>query len=269
MAYFGLAYPTFAKLNTTTGAYSNGFRMGKAVSTNMTINENEAKQPGDNITAEIVKEFKDGTISLGVTTIPIVAYNTVFGHTVTIKESSVNIVDKTDDLANYVGVGLIKYELVDGVKKYVALWIYKALFTESGDSAQTSGENITFQTPTINGTILALPGKQWREREIFNTELAAQDWIDAKAGIIDVCTTPEASLESGTYTAVQAAGITLTAGAGETIYYTKNGTTPSATNGTEYTVAIDITASCALKAIAVKEGSSNSAIAVYEYLITA
>lgn len=269
MAYFGLAFPTLAKLNASTGAYTNGFRMGKAVSINITVNENEAKVSGDNITAEVVKEFKDGTIALGVTTIPVTAYDTVFGHTVTVKENSVNIVDKTDDLANYVGVGLIKYELVDGVKKYVALWIYKVLFTESGESAQTSGENITFQTPTINGTIMALPNKKWREREIFASEAAAQAWIDNYANTVDVCTTPEASVESGTYTAAQAADITLTAGAGESIYYTTNGTTPSATNGTLYSAAIDITASCALKAIAIKEGSSNSAVAVYEYIITA
>ena len=268
MAYYGLALPTFAKLNPN-GTYSNGFRFGKAVSLNLTINENEAKVAGDNITAEIAKEFKDGTIALGVTTIPVVAYSSVFGHEVTIKENSVNIVDKTDDVPNYVGVGLIKYELVDGVKKYIATWIYKVLFSETSESAQTSGDTITFQTPTINGTIAALPGtKRWREREIFNSEATAQAWIDAKANLVDVCATPEANLESGTYTAEQAEDITLTAGPGESIYYTTNGTTPSATNGTLYSAAIDITTSCALKAIALKEGSSDSAVAYYEYIIT-
>lgn len=268
MAYYGLALPTFAKLNAD-GTYSNGFRFGKAVSLNLTINENEAKVAGDNITAEIAKEFKDGTIALGVTTIPITAYSSVFGHSVTVKENSINIKDKTDDVPNYVGVGLIKSEMVDGVKKFIATWIYKALFTETSESAQTSGETITFQTPTINGTIAALADKHWREREIFNSESAAQSWIDDKANLATVCTTPVASLASGTYTAVQAAGVTLTAGAGESIYYTINGTTPSATNGTLYSVAIDIVASCALKAIAVKEGSTASAISFNEYIITA
>ena len=44
--------------------------MGKAVSVNITTNYNEANLPGDNVIAETVKEFRDGTIDLG-TTIPI------------------------------------------------------------------------------------------------------------------------------------------------------------------------------------------------------
>ncbi len=268
MAYYGLAYPTISKLNLSTGNYTNGFRLGKAVSLNLTISENEAPVYGDNILAEYVKEFKEGNIALGITTLPVPAYSTVFGHEVTTEETSINIVDKSNDLANYVGVGLVKYEMVDGVRKYIAIWIYKVLFSESGETATTSGENISFQTPTINGTISVLPDKRWRERRIYDSEAAAQAWIDSKANIIDICTTPEASLESGTYTEEQAEGIILTAGDGETIYYTKNGTTPSPQNGTQYTAPIDITESCAIKAIAVKEGKNASAIAVYEYIIT-
>jgi phi13 family phage major tail protein len=268
MAFYGLAFPTIAKLNVSTGNYSNGFRFGKAVSLNLTISENEAPVYGDNILAEYVKEFKEGSVALGITTLPIAAYNTVFGHEVTTEETSINIVDKSDDLANYVGLGLIKYEMVNGEKNYIAIWLYKVLFSESGETATTSGENISFQTPAINGKISALPDKRWRERRIFKSEVAAQAWVDSMAKIVDICTTPEASLESGIYAVAQAAGITLAAGAGETIYYTTNGTTPSPENGTQYTVPINITTSCALKAIAVKDGKSASAIAVYEYIIS-
>ena len=267
MAYYGLAYPTFAKLDTATNTYSNGFRMGKAVSINITINENEAKQAGDNITAEIVKEFKDGTIALGVTTIPIAAYNTVFGHKVTTTESSTTIEDKTDDLSNYVGVGIVKAELVDGVRSYIAIWIRKALFTETGESANTGGENITFQVPTINGTIIALADKHWRDRVIFNSEEAAIAYINDRAGITAKCTTPTSNVESDTYATAQT--VTLTAGAGEAIHYTTNGTTPSATNGTLYSTPITVSASQGIKAIATKAGNSDSDISSFEYIITA
>lgn len=187
MAYIGLAYPTIAKLDPTTNTYSDGFRMGKAVSVNISINENEAKLLGDNVIAETVKEFRDGTIDLGITTIPIEAYSTVFGHEVTEGEDGTVIVDKTDDVPNYVGVGLVKEELVDGVKSYIAMWIKKVLFTESGENATTKGETISFQTPTITGTVMALDDKSWRERKIFKNEKAAIDYIDEQAGI-----TPEA-----------------------------------------------------------------------------
>jgi len=194
MAYIGLAYPTIAKLDPTTNTYSDGFRMGKAVSVNITTNYNEANLPGDNVIAESVKEFRDGTIDLGITTIPIAAYSTVFGHTVTEGEDEGEdgtlIVDKTDDVPNYVGVGLVKEELVDGQKSYIAMWIKKVLFTESGENAQTKGETISFQTPTITGTILALDDKTWRVRKIFDNEEDAIAYIDEWAGMTDDPGTP-------------------------------------------------------------------------------
>ena len=268
MAYIGLAYPTIAKLDPATDTYSDGFRMGKAVSVNINTNYNEANLPGDNVIAETVKEFRDGTIDLGITTIPIEAYETVFGHTVTPGEDGTLIVDKTDDVPNYVGVGLVKEELVDGKKSYIAMWIKKVLFTESGENATTKGETISFQTPTITGTVLALADKTWRARKVFDNEADAIDYINEQANIAVKCTTPTASLASGEYTAAQATGVTLTAGDGETIYYTINGITPSATTGTEYVEGIDIIASCALKAVAVKDGQNDSDIAVYEYIIS-
>ena len=191
MAYIGLAYPTIAKLDPTTDTYSDGFRMGKAVSVNISTNYNEANLPGDNVIAESVKEFRDGTIDLGITTIPIEAYETVFGHTVTEGEDGTLIVDKTDDVPNYVGVGLVKEELVDGKKSYIAMWIKKVLFTESGENATTKGETISFQTPTITGTVLALADKTWRERKVFDNEADAIAYIDEQAGI-----TPEPEPET-------------------------------------------------------------------------
>lgn len=191
MAYIGLAYPTIAKLDPATDTYSDGFRMGKAVSVNISTNYNEANLPGDNVIAETVKEFRDGAIDLGVTTIPVTAYETVFGHEVTEGEDGTVIVDKTDDVPNYVGVGLVKEELVDGVKSYIAMWIKKVLFTESGENATTKGETISFQTPTITGTVLALADKTWRERKIFEAEADAIAYIDEQAGIVVEPVEPE------------------------------------------------------------------------------
>jgi hypothetical protein len=81
------------------------------------------------------------------------------------------------------------------------------------------------------------------------------------------CTKPAANVAAGTYATTQS--VTLTAGAGETIYYTTDGTTPSATNGTEYTTPVSIAATCALRAIAIKALQNNSDVATYEYIISA
>ena len=185
MAYIGLAYPTFAKLDPATNTYSNGFRMGKAVDVNINVNWNEAQLPGDNVIAETAKEFKNGTIDLGITTIPVTAYSSVFGHEVNTDAETgvITIVDKTDDVPGYVGVGLVKQEIVDGVKSHIAMWLKKCLFTETGESATTKGENISFQTPKLSGVVMALDDKSWRERKIFKTEAEAIAYINEQAGI--------------------------------------------------------------------------------------
>ena len=59
--------------------------------------------------------------------------------------------------------------------------------------------------------------------------------------------------------------------ASATIYYTDDGTTPTAESGTEYTDAIDITETTTFKAIAVKEGMADSNVVteVCEYVAPA
>ena len=68
--------------------------------------------------------------------------------------------------------------------------------------------------------------------------------------------TPTFSLAGGTYTTAQTVTISC-ATSGATIYYTTDGTTPSASS-TEYNAAITISETTTLKAIAVKDGTWSS-----------
>ena len=68
--------------------------------------------------------------------------------------------------------------------------------------------------------------------------------------------TPTFSLASGTYATAQTVTISC-ATSGATIYYTTDGTTPSASS-TEYNAAITISETTTLKAIAIKDGTSSS-----------
>jgi hypothetical protein len=69
--------------------------------------------------------------------------------------------------------------------------------------------------------------------------------------------TPTATPGAGTYTSAQS--VTLTSTAGASIYYTIDGSTPS-TSSTLYSSPINISVTTTLKAIAVKEGMTNSGI---------
>ena len=80
-----------------------------------------------------------------------------------------------------------------------------------------------------------------------------------------IVATPEFSVASGAVNSGTEVTISC-ATEGAKIYYTTNGTEPTASS-TEYTAAISVTAAVTLKAIAVKSGMNDSAVASVSYTI--
>lgn len=180
MAFIGLRKPYVAKYNRATKTYSDGFRYSHAVSMNVTPNYAEASLYGDDVQTEYEKEFVNAAVSLGTTHTPIQAADTMFGHTV----NGNKVTYKTTDEANYVGVGTIAPEKIDGVKKYVALIIKCAKFTDPTDDFATKGDQIQFKTPTINGSAIAADNDgNWKETQVFDTEAEAETYV---AGYLNV-----------------------------------------------------------------------------------
>jgi hypothetical protein len=85
----------------------------------------------------------------------------------------------------------------------------------------------------------------------------------SKPGTVE---TPTANPGAGTYSETQTVSLATTT-EGATIYYTLDGTTPSASNGMAYTAAIPISVSTTLKAIAVKDGWNDSGILTASYTL--
>jgi len=84
---------------------------------------------------------------------------------------------------------------------------------------------------------------------------------------VETVATPTFSPTGGTFTGTQSVEITCET-TGADIYYTTDGSTPSASNGTLYENAITISASTTIKAIAIKNGeSSEIASATYEIVL--
>ena len=265
MANFGLSNPWIAKLNTN-GKYSNAFQCGEAVNTGVTPNYNETSLPGNDRIVENVTEFKNANVSLGVTRMPLIAAEVIFGHKITdAGEEKSN----ADDMPNFVGYGFITAEMENGVKKFRACVLYKVKFKEGEESYETKGESIVFKTPNLSGTAFTRDDGEWRFKSPYYTSKEEADkWIQTQLGVIEKCKEPVASVAGGEYAAQQE--VTLTSDTeGVTIRYTTDGTTPSATNGTVYDGAITIAKNTGLMAVAYKNSAEISDIMKEEYFITA
>ncbi len=80
------------------------------------------------------------------------------------------------------------------------------------------------------------------------------------------CATPTFGIAEGTYIGEQSVTISC-ATKGATIYYTTDGTTTPSSSSTEYTGAISVSSTTTIKAIAVKDGLTDSEVASATYTI--
>lgn len=271
MANFGLSRPWIAELNTETGTYSNAFNLGKATNTSVTPEYAEGSLYADNQEAEYAKEFKGATVTVGTDTLPIIAKTVVFGHRTGEEGEEIS---NANDSGKYVGYGFISREMINGVKKYMACIVLKVQFNEGEESFETKGDSITFKTSSISGKAKVIgvaygnvKRDDWRIKSpTFETEEEADQWIQTKFNVLEKCIKPVASVTGGEYTAAQSVTLTTTT-AGAKIIYTDNGTTPSLTNGTQYSKAISVDTTKAIKAIAIKDGAITSDVMTEEYII--
>jgi hypothetical protein len=104
----------------------------------------------------------------------------LLGHTM--GEDS-ELVAKDSDTAPYVGVGFYGARVKDGKKSYKAIWYPKVQFKEPNEDLTTKGENITFGTYTIEGTLMRDDAGEWRRSKICDTEEEAKAWLEGKAKI--------------------------------------------------------------------------------------
>ena len=137
--------------------------------------------------------------------------------------------------------------------------------------SSTSGANIYYttngSTPTASSTLYAgaisLSQSTTLKAIAIKSEMANSD-IMSEAYIINVAT-PVASPDAGTYTSAQSVTLSTTT-SGATIYYTIDGSTPTASS-TLYGGAISVATTETIKAIAVKSGMSNSDVMSKTYTI--
>ena len=173
MAHFGLSNPFIAKLDKKTGAYSQGFRCGKAVATDVNPNYAEGTLYADDELAEEAKKFKYADVTMGTSELPVEASEVIFGHTV----NGNKIVYNADDKSNEVGYGFYTTEQKDGETTYWACVLPCVKFVEPQESYATVGDNIEFKTPSVSGKAKKDGNGKWRVKEKFTKEIDAIEFI--------------------------------------------------------------------------------------------
>lgn len=177
MAKIGLQYLVYKRLDDPT---KKGV-VAKAIQADYSVQTNEAKCYADDGVAESDKSFRDGTLTLGVDDLNDTIETDFLGHTK--DEETGEIVANGNDNNPYLGIGFISISKKNGDQKFVAKYLTKTQFGEPNDSNSTKGENTSFSTPTMTGTIMLDENGDWRKQNSFATLQAAKDYLNALVGI--------------------------------------------------------------------------------------
>ena len=151
MATIGLDKLYYAKITEDKDGnetYETPIPLAKAMTADLSVELAEATLYADDGAAEIVKEFKSGTLSLGIDDLGATIASDLTGATI---DSDGVIISTQEDGGAPVAVGF-RAKKANGKYKYY--WLYRVKFGIPATNHATKGDSITFSTPTIEGTIL-------------------------------------------------------------------------------------------------------------------
>ena len=152
MATVGLDRLFYATItdSPTTGdeTYDTPVMLAKAMSAELSVELAEATLFADDGASEVVKEFKNAKLTLGVDNIGRDVAMALTGGKVDKKGV---LISSSEDGGEPVAIGF-RAKKSNGKYKYV--WLYRVKFAVPSTSLATKGDSITFSTPTIEGTVM-------------------------------------------------------------------------------------------------------------------
>lgn len=157
--------------------YGTPAKLAKAISADLSVELAEATLYADDGAAEVVKEFKSGTLSLSVDDIgaPVAAVLTG----VQIDDNRV-VISSSEDGGSPVAVG---FRAKKSNGKYRYYWLYRVKFGVPATNLATKGDSITFSTPTIEGTVLRRNKPDGKNNHPWKAEVTEGD-ADVSANTI-------------------------------------------------------------------------------------
>jgi phi13 family phage major tail protein len=195
MATVGLDRLYYAKITEDdlgNETYDVPVNLAKAISAELSIELAEATLYADDGAAYVIRDFKSGTLSLGVDDIGLVTAQALTGATV---DDNGVLVSASENEGTPVAIG---FRAMKPNGKYRYFWIYRVKFAAPSTNLQTKGDSITFQTPTIEGTIMRRNRVDGKDKHPWKAEVNEGD-----AGVpASVITGWYAQVYEPTYTSV-------------------------------------------------------------------
>ncbi len=128
--------------------YSPPVILAKAIKADLSVDLAEAVLYADDSAAEIVKEFKSGKLSLGINDIGRDIAKDLTG---AVTDDNGVLLSASEDSSEPVAIG---FRARKGDGRYRYFWLYRVKFGIPATNLQTKGDSISFQTPTIEGTVM-------------------------------------------------------------------------------------------------------------------
>lgn len=126
--------------------------------------------------------FKDASIAVNTTSVPLLAYEIMFGLKI-----NGNVLKDPPKVGVWGGFGYIEGNINSECKyEVVVTWIKRCIFTPPPISrvSRFNGK-VTLTTPSFAGQAFLDNSPEWRERSVFETPDAAIEFLKFKAGIIE------------------------------------------------------------------------------------
>ena len=201
MATIGVKNVVGAKINAQSygslPTYDAGFMIGAAIEIGFSSTNNDNPLWADNRRVNEDKSFSDGTVSLNIddfgdgTMADKVRIEAMLTGAKLVTDGGSTYLDYGETPAvNKIGCGWIRPGRLrdDTGNYYDAVWYYSVTFGGApNETAQTKQQNITWSTPTVEGTINPVPGvagdSNIRRKITFATEGEAIVWLNIMANI--------------------------------------------------------------------------------------
>ena len=151
MATIGMDKLYYAKITEAEDGeetYDTPVILAKAISAELSVELAEATLYADDGASEVVKDFKSGKLTLGVDDIGITAAQDLTGAAA---DDNGVLISAGENIAPPVAIG---FRALRANGKYRYFWLYRVIFGIPATNLQTKGDSITFQTPSIEGTVM-------------------------------------------------------------------------------------------------------------------